>query len=107
MYKSQLPRRSVCRLCNVLNRPQSLIPLLRKLTHPPGCFVEGVRANDEVVFSTLTPARHEPYPVEYGQMLGHCLTADRKVFCEGRSCCLTAYGKQLQQIATRRIGERR
>jgi len=79
---------------------------LGQLTHPAGCFVEGVRSNDEVVFSAFTPTGYESHSVEYGQMLGHCLAADRKVFRENRCCCFTAHREQLEQVSTRRIGER-
>lgn len=95
------------RLRNLLNRPQSPIPLLGQLTHPPSCLVKGVRANDKVVFSTLTPTRHKSHSIEYGQMLGHGLTTDREVLGQGRRGRFTARGEQFEQIATGRVGERR
>lgn len=102
-----LPRRPMCRLGNLLDRPQTPIPLLGQLTHPTSGFVKGVRANDKVVLPTLTPTRHEAYSVKDGQVLGHCLTTYREVLGQGRRRCFTAHGQQLEQIAAGRIGEGR
>lgn len=107
MNESLLLRCSVCRLGNLLNRPQSPIPLLGQLTHPQRGLVQGLRAHDKVVFSTLTPTHHESYSVEYGQVLGHGLTTNREFLSEDRRRCLTSHGEQLEQISTSRIGERR
>lgn len=107
MIEALFLRRSVCRLGNLLDRPQSLIPLLGQLAHPPCRVVKGVRANDKVVFSTLTPTLHESHPIEYGQMLSHGLATNREILGQGCRRSFTTHGEQFEQIATGGISERR